>query len=180
MSPLGMVAWARRHSSVILTSAIALVIGGAVGAALSAGAGRRAETVTASASRTVTYVRTVAKAEGKAGTAVGQKRDTPSAAVTSHHSSSRVIEGPSTAAGNATSRGARILSGRGSTSLGTINLAAGTMIRWTNTSGHFLLLFDGGGVGVSSAAEQGELLAPAGVYRDVQIESVGRWTLRLG
>ena len=73
-----------------------------------------------------------------------------------------------------------MLSGRGSTSLGTVNLGAGTVIRWTNTSGHFLILFDGSGVGVDSTAKQGELLAPAGLYRDIQVESVGRWTLRVG
>jgi hypothetical protein len=165
----------RGHTAVGVLCLIALVLGGAAGMLLSDPGRRRPVTVTATERRTITEARTVPGGGGPAGRAAGTT-DAAGARARGQPSSSRPAAGTPPAAAGAT----RLITGRGSTALGTVRLQAPAMIRWTNTSGRFVILFNGGGVGVDSTARSGELFAPAGVYRDVEITSVGSWTLRVG
>ncbi len=52
-------------------------------------------------------------------------------------------------------------------------------LSWTNSDGQFRLLFNNGGVAVSSSETSGEIGVPTGTYSQVKVQSAGRWTIRI-
>jgi hypothetical protein len=70
--------------------------------------------------------------------------------------------------------------GSGPKTLGTITIGHAAALRWTSATGRFRLLFDGGATAVNSSGRAGELFAPSGTYRDVQVLAPGRWTVQVG
>jgi hypothetical protein len=72
-------------------------------------------------------------------------------------------------------------SGRASRSLGTVTLSGLATLRWTHGGGGpFHLVYGGSSTAVESLAGSGSLEVPPATYRDVYVQTTGRWTIRIG
>jgi hypothetical protein len=75
-------------------------------------------------------------------------------------------------------RGSRKFAGHGTKRLGTLELRRQSELRWTNTQGLFLILFNGNGEAVHSTAHAGKLIVPGGTFHGVEGRGA-RWTIEL-
>ncbi len=175
----------RPHIQLIGALLIALIAGGAVGAAVLGSSGR-VRTITATSLRVTTTVHTVYQTRVKIvparvpQIASAQSRDSRTASphagsgpsAGSPAGSSPVVPGPAPGP-------PQHFAGVGPTTLGNIIVTGAATLRWTNTSGRFRILFDGNAVGVDSTAAAGSTTAPAQTYHQVKVDTPGRWTINI-
>ncbi len=195
----------RSHSMVITALVASLLVGGGVGALLAGSGGSTRTTAVAAAGggtvstiyrtrvRTVTRirVRTVTApgaSPGAVGTTRGKAgpRSNPAGLPGSGLGSVPGAPPYGAPAGRspvvpATPPGPpQNFAGAGGKALGTITIQGTATLRWTNSSGRFTILFNGGSVGVDSTGRSGSMVAPAGTYRQVDVQSPGHWTIHIG
>lgn len=177
----------RTHAQLIGASLIALIVGGAVGAAV-AGSSSQVHIVTADRLRVITTVHTVARTRTRVKIVAapappvtrapsGSSR-TPSPAVAATPpvgapaGSSPVVPGPP--------RGPpQHFAGTGPTTLGDITVTGTATLSWTTNRGPMRILFDGSAVGVDSTASAGRMVVPPQTYRQVKVDTHGHWTIKI-
>ena len=161
----------RSHVPLIAATAISLIAGAGLGAALG-GSGSSTRTVTATAgTSTIAQIRTVYKTRVKTVRAPAARGgSTPS--LGSPAGSSPVVPGPPPGA-------PQHFAGTGPTTLGNIVVKGAATLRWTNTKGRFRILFDGNAIGVDSTAHAGQTAAPPQTYHNVKVNSPGHWTIQI-
>lgn len=154
---------------------LALAVGAGVALAISSSDPEtKTDTRTVTATDTVVRTRTVTKAarSPRASTPGGEPAKT---VPTTPAPPASVPSKPDAAGG-----GARSFSGTGPRSLGSITVRRpDATLSWTNSDGQFRLLFNNGGVAVSSSETSGEIGVPTGTYSQVKVQSPGRWTIRI-
>jgi len=175
----------RAYAPLIAASLVALIAGGAVGAAV-VGSSDRVRTVTAARLRVITTVHTVYKTRVKTVPAPAaqvasagsrnSRTSSPHAASTpsvgSPAGSSPVVPGPPPGP-------PQHFQGTGPTTLGDITIKGTATLRWTNSTGRFRILFDGNAAGVDSTAAAGSTTAPAQTYHQVKVDTPGHWTINI-
>jgi hypothetical protein len=167
--------WMLRTRFVVGLAMLAVAgLGGALGVTLARTSPTRTLTVTVASTitrpaRTVTHVRTIQRVRTEVTTVAVPTSGVGGVAARRHGPPSR------------SAREARQFSGTGPRVLGTITVSPpGAILRWTNSAGRFRLLFNGSGVAVDSTAHSGQIAAPPLTYRQVTVETPGRWTILIG
>jgi hypothetical protein len=149
----------------------AAIIGIIVGVAIGTGSSSPAKTVTLAspppAAETVTVAATVNCAPG---THLTDKfcYANESQTVTT----TAAAQGP--AAGSTTR-----FSGNGGKRLGTIHVTRGATFVWTNDGGIFQVFDADAAIPVNSTSASGTSDLPTGTYKDVQVNAVGNWTIKI-
>ena len=167
----------REHGVLATGCAVALLIGAAAGFALAPSHTR---------DRTVTVPRTVIETVTRNTPATRVKTVTEAAPAPARRAASDAKKAAPavppvvTATPAGAGRPTRLFQGTGAKRLGTITVSQpGATLRWTNRGGEFRLLYGRSGLAVESRAPAGRFGVPPMTYRDVRVESGGRWTIRL-
>jgi hypothetical protein len=82
---------------------------------------------------------------------------------------------PSPAPSPPTQSNSPSFSGNGGKNIGTINVASDSTIRWTDDGGLFQVL----DFGINSQGQSGTSALAAGTYRNVEVNALGNWTLKI-